>query len=184
MMDAIRELKVRAEILHKRVYAGDARNLARLRILTPFRRSSDEALSEIAPAIRRQHCLNVIAAELGFANWADARRAITGEGRIQDFGTLLCPQRCCVHINLWYKQYDEAAVERRHREGYLIAFRRQYLVVDRFYIETLGLDPADADWKAIGFDWVRPRSRAARTRLYSKLVAQLPRDASLSRFSS
>lgn len=177
MMDAIRELKVRAEILHKRVQTRDARSLGRLRILPSFRRFSDKALSEIAPAIRRQHCLAVIARELGFTNWVDAKRALTDGGRVKDFGTLLCPERCAVHINLWYKQYDEAAAVRQRCEGYLLAYRQQYLVVDRFYIETLGLDPADADWKAIGFDWVRPRNQAPRTRLCSKLVAQLPRDA-------
>ena len=50
-------------------------------------------------------------------------------------------------------------------------------VVDRYFIETLGLDPDDPDWKMIGFDWVRQADVAARTRLYSKLVAQLPREA-------
>jgi hypothetical protein len=49
--------------------------------------------------------------------------------------------------------------------------------VDRFYIESLGLDPDDHDWQAIGFDWVRPRDVDARTRLYAKLVAALPREA-------
>ena len=56
-------------------------------------------------------------------------------------------------------------------------YRRQYVVEDRYFIETLGLDPDDADWEAIGFDGVRPAEVAARTRLYSKLVAQLPREA-------
>lgn len=60
--------------------------------------------------------------------------------------------------------------------GYLLACRRQYLVVDGYFIESLGLDPNDPDWKAIGYDWVRPSDVAARSRLYPKLVAGLPRE--------
>jgi hypothetical protein len=176
MMDAIRELKVRAEILHKRVHAGSARALVRLRAIPEFRRLSDEDLAKASPVIRRRHCLAAVSAELGFPDWTQARRALTGEGSITDFGTLLCPDRCAAHLILWYRRHEEAAAVRRRRSGYLLAHRRHYVVVDRFYIVTLGLDPDDADWEAIGFDWVRPRSRAARARLYAKLVAALPRD--------
>jgi hypothetical protein len=84
--------------------------------------------------------------------------------------------QCCGHLNRWYKTYEEAAAVRKDCRGYLLAYRRQY-VVDRYFIETLSLNPNDPDWEAIGFDWVRPLEVIARTRLYSKLVAQLPREA-------
>ena len=178
MTDAIHELKIRAEILHKRITARDSRALKRLRVLAAFRRSSDEHLVEIAATIRRRDCLTAIAAELGFANWPQAKSALTGQGQTTDFGTLLCPLTLAGgHINRWYTRYEEAAEARATCQGYLLAYRRQYLVVDRYYIEDLGLDPQDEDWEAIGFDWVRPRSVAARARLYAKLVAGLPREA-------
>jgi hypothetical protein len=177
-MDAIRELKVRAEILQKRVRAGNPRALARLTVLPQFRRSSDSTLAELGPAVRRSHCLTVAAMELGFADWTQARCALSGEGSVTDFGTLLCPDRCSKHLNLWFRSYDEAATVRQRRNGYLLAHRKHFVVVDRFYIATLGLDPDDPEWEAAGFDWVHPRSRAARTRIYSKLVAALPRDKS------
>jgi hypothetical protein len=59
----------------------------------------------------------------------------------------------------------------------LLGYKRQYVVVDQYFIESLGLDPADPDWDALGFDWVRPKNVAARSRLYSKLVSRLPREA-------
>src|SRR6266478_2811248 len=122
-MDAIRELKTRAEILHRRLQTEDPKT-----------------------EIRRADCLKKIAAELGFPSWPAAKKAINGEGPVEDFGTLLYP-RHCASLNLWYKTYDEAAAVREAKNGYLLAYRRHYLVVDGYYLEALGLDPADPDWE-------------------------------------
>jgi hypothetical protein len=55
--------------------------------------------------------------------------------------------------------------------SYLLAYKRHFFIVERFYIEALGLDPEDPDWRAIGWDWAKPRSVAARRRLYAKVLA-------------
>ncbi|MBI3406586.1 MAG: hypothetical protein HY046_14125 [Acidobacteria bacterium] len=60
---------------------------------------------------------------------------------------------------------------------FLLGYQRHFVLVDRFYIESLGLDPEDRDWSAIGYDWVRPKSVDARARLFAKAVANLPRAA-------
>ncbi|MBM3812795.1 MAG: hypothetical protein FJW20_14305 [Acidimicrobiia bacterium] len=126
MNDAVKEVQIRAGILHRRVQSGDQTALKR------FRRPAG-------------------------------------------------PTRCGAHINLWYRTRAHAAEVWRQRGGYLLAFRRQFLIVDRFYIETLGLDPDDAAWRALGFDWTRPDAGdgaciAARRKLYSALVALMPRE--------
>ena len=154
-MDAIRELKTRAEILHRRMQTTNPH-----------------------ATIRRADCLKQVAAELGFPSWPAAKNAINGEGPVEDFGTLLYPRLGAGFLNLWYKTYEEAATVREAKNGYLLAYRRHYLVVDGYYLEALGLDPADPDWEAMGFDWVRPRDLAARSRLYGKLVQALPRTVS------
>ena len=179
-MDAIRELKTRAEILHRRIQTNDHRAIGRLRVLPDFRRASYEHLAAATGTIQRRDCLTVIAAELGFASWPRQKTAIGLPVMVQveDFGTMLYPgHRCAGHINRWYKTYEEAAADRESSSGYLLAYKRQYVVVDRYFIESLGLDPADPDWEALGFDWVRPKDVAARSRLYAKLVACLPREA-------
>jgi hypothetical protein len=182
-MDAIRELKTRAEILHRRIQANDHHAIGRLRVLPEFRRASYERLATATGTIRRRHCLTVIAAELGFASWPQAKTAISGDdpgvGPGADFGTILYSGHgCAAHLNRWYKTYEEAAADRTESGGYLLAYKRQYLVVDHYFIQSLGLDPADPDWEALGFDWVRPKSVAARSRLYGQLVASLPRAVS------
>lgn len=88
MNDAVKEVQIRAGILHRRVQSGDQTALKR------FRRPAG-------------------------------------------------PTRCGAHINLWYRTRAHAAEVWRQRGGYLLAYRRQFLIVDRFYIETLGLDPDD-----------------------------------------
>ena len=177
MTEPMRELKVRAELLHRKIQAADVRALARLRVLPEFRRATAESLKALAPTFRRKHCLSVVAAEFGFASWLEMKAVLCGKDQAAGFGTLLCPKRCAAHLNIWCKTYSEAAGIHKGRGGYLLAFRDQYLVVDRYYIESLGLDPDDPDWKALGFDWVRPRDVDARTRLYAKLVTALPREA-------
>jgi hypothetical protein len=171
MTDAIEELKVRAEILHHRVKARDSRALVRLKAMPELRRAAEPELRALAGVIRRRHCLAVVATEAGFPSWTAARNAITGVDAGADFGTLLCPSRCGGFLNLWYARYEDAAMSRRGTHGYLIAYRRQFLVVGREYISTLGLDPDDRDWGRLGYDWVRPADVGARSRLYAKLLA-------------
>ena len=44
-------------------------------------------------------------------------------------------------------------------------------------IGALGLDPDDADWAAIGWDWARPLHVEARLRLYGGLLASTKKAA-------
>ena len=179
-MNATQELRVRAEILHRRIQSGDPGAIQRLRALPDFSRAPVERLRAAAPGIRRGDCLALLARELGFPDWPLAKRALEGDPAASDFGTLLWSTRCTGHLNLWFKTYDEAATVREQTGRYLLAYRHQFVVVDRYYIETLGLDPDDPDWNALGLDWVHPRDPQARSRLYRKLVANLPREAAAS----
>ncbi|MGH9591982.1 MAG: hypothetical protein ACRD5L_02745, partial [Bryobacteraceae bacterium] len=120
MTDPIRELKIRAEILHKKIKSKDPRAIERLRVLPEHRRSPD---------VQRRDCLALVAAELGFSNWPAAKIALSGEGQAEEFGTLLYPNRAA-HLNLWYAAYQDAVPVRAARQGYLLAYKRQYLVVD------------------------------------------------------
>lgn len=178
-MDPVREVKTRAEILHRRIQAGDAEAVARLRVLPEHRRKTEGDLSAAAASIQRKHCLAAVSLELGFSGFEHARRVLDGAAGEADFGKLLYFSEGGARLNIWCASHAEArailrdagdagdAGERR----YLLAYQRHFFLADRHFIEALGLDPDDPDWEAIGWDWARPRVPEARRRLYGKLLA-------------
>ena len=168
MESIVHDLKAKARILQALARKGDREGLQRLRKLPELAHTGDEALP---PVVQRRHCLAVIARELGFDGWAHALSVLTGQ-RSDDFGSLLSPPGAAAHWNIWSASYDEAHAIRAEHGGYLLAYKRHFFIVDRYYLETLGLDPDDADWDRMGRDWVKPHDTAARARLYAKLVAR------------
>ena len=179
MTDPIVELKVRAELLHKAVAANDSHALERLRALPEHRKADAAALAALVEGVRHKHCLAVVAREVGFTGWDHAVRVIEGDPAEADFGDLLSSPGRGAFLNQWLATYDEAKAI--HRElcvsgagSYLLAFRRHFFLTERGYVESLGLDPDDADWAAMGWDWARPASVDARRRLYGRLVTRQP----------
>lgn len=162
---AVASLKHYARILHRRIQQGEPQAVRRLRAL---RELADTDSDQLPGMVQRKHCLTASALQVGFQSWPHALEVL--EGHAQDFGTLLYPATCHGHYNLWSAHYDEARNIREEHGGYLLAYRRQFLIVDGHYIESLGLDPEDPDWGAMGRDWVRPNDPVARARLYEKLV--------------
>ena len=177
-MDPVGELKIRAEILHKRLASGSADAIARLRALPEMRRADERELAAMANDTRRKHCLAIVAREYGFSGWEHAHRVLDGDANETDFGTLLHGEGASAILKPWFASYQEAraSLDGAPRDGsrrYLLAYRRDFFVVDRHFIETLGLDPVDTDWQAIDWDWPRPRDPIARRRLYQKRLTAL-----------
>lgn len=175
-MDPVRELKTRAELLHKQLASNDDKALLRLRALPELGRADEAALAAAAPGIRRKHCLAVVARECGFSSWERARLALAGEPGAPELGTLLYGRDGGV-LHHWFATYEEARV---HVEalpeaspGYLLAYKHHFFVADRAFVASLGLDPDDPDWQAIGWDWAQPADLAARSRLYAKRLASM-----------
>lgn len=174
MVDAIDDLKAQARVLHRLVRSSDVTALERLRTLDGWSEWSDGALKD---RVRRKHCLLLVAQEFGFKNWVHAVTVLSSASS-GDFGTLLYPIGANAYWNVWSAHYEEALRIREEHGGFLLAYRQQYLIVDEFFIGTLGLDPKDPDWNAIGRDWVCPRLPEARQRLYAKLIEQRRRHRS------
>ncbi|WP_282608035.1 hypothetical protein [Pelagibius sp. Alg239-R121] len=166
MVELIDKLKTEARLLHRKAAEGDSAALARIRKVHEDPKLDD---AELKPAVKRRHCLGAIARDLGFDGWAHAVQVIKGNNS-RDFGKMLYPHGCSAHSNIWSASYAEARKIHDDVGGYLLAYRHHYFIVDADYIRTLGLDPEDSDWQAIGYDWVKPKSTEARERLYSKVV--------------
>jgi hypothetical protein len=175
-MNAIRESRVRAEVLHHGVRAMNPVALTRLRMLPELRKADEAVLRAAAVTVRRKHCLAVVAKELGFDSWEHACRVLGGDPQEADFGKLLYGDNWGSRLNHWFATYEDARAFLDGRSPnaerlYLLAYKRHFFIVERYYIEALGLDPEDPDWRAIGWDWPRPRIAVARLRLYAKVLA-------------
>jgi len=71
-------------------------------------------------------------------------------------------------VNRWFSTYEEARASLEAVGGYLFPYGTQFFVTEREGVRELGLDPADPDWVAIGWDWVRPADPEALKRLKEK----------------
>jgi hypothetical protein len=175
MADVLDYFRAQARILHRTVKTGDRVAIHRVRTIDELCGLDDDALTQ---RIRRRHCLATVAREAGFDGWPHLVDVIGG-ATSGDFGTSLYPAGADAHWNIWSASYNEAREIRRQHGGYLLAYRRHFFIVDRYFVETLRLDPDDPDWELMGRDWVRPRLAAARERMYEKLVRlRLPQRAS------
>ncbi|MCB9588230.1 MAG: hypothetical protein H6718_22670 [Polyangiaceae bacterium] len=172
--DPVKELKLRAKFLHRAVMRSDPAAVKRLRALPELRRADDAAIVAQGGELRRKHCLAVVARECGFPSWEHALRALSGDVEISEHGTLLYSSSGV--LNHWFSSYDEAhaawADARRDGVAYLFAYKRDYFVTGVAFVESLGLDPDDPDWQALGWNWVKPANVEARARLfYKRLLA-------------
>ncbi|MCA8965100.1 MAG: hypothetical protein KDC48_09435 [Planctomycetes bacterium] len=110
--------------------------------------------------VTRAQILDVLAWEGGHLDWA---ALLTAELPLLARVTMYV-ERMSLSLNQWFVDHAEAAAALAGG-GYLIPYRKQFVIVDRAGIEELGLDPDDPDWERIGFDWVHPRDPEARLRL-------------------
>ncbi len=143
MIDPVRELRVRAEILQKALASADPRALERLRALPEMRRAAAPALAATAATTRRKHCLAVVAREHGFSSWEHALRVLDGNPREVDFGTMLYGERSGGFLHPWFATYAEAraCMDDATRSGahpFLLAFGRQFFVAEGAFVATLG----------------------------------------------
>ena len=136
MIDPIRELNIRAKLLHHDVDAGVASAAERLRALPELRRASADQLTAFASRIQRKHCLAAAAREAGFQGWEHAIRVLGGDEGEPDHGELLCPKNAATFLNHWFANYDEAREVHAASGGYLLAFRRQSFIAGSDYVAT------------------------------------------------
>jgi hypothetical protein len=169
------ECKIQASLLLKDLRGEDvprARRAAERFQVLPFLRTHEpEAILGRRSSIRLKHALAVVAAELGYATWADCKRRLeTPPNQRLDTETFFA-RMASAYLNRWFARYDEARASLEAEGGYLFPFRRQFFICEAGFLKAREIDPAHPDWERIGRDWVRPHDEAARDRLERTLVA-------------
>ena len=173
----IEELKRRARRLHRQAQQADPAGLDLVRQLPSMR---ELTAPEIAETVRRRHCLAALATALGFRGWPNLKALLeTMAPKDQlnaevisdlDYGTVMYRDSGGSFWNIWSASYDEAQQIRSEHGGFLLAYRRQFMVVEHHFVRWLGSDPDDEDWTRIGRDWVRPADFDAWARLTARAI--------------
>lgn len=106
-------------------------------------------------APRLRDCLHEVARAVGFQHWEHARRVLGGQAQWgEDMGRFWYAPRCIVHLNTWIADRDQALAARERTSGFLLPYRRQFVLVEEGFVRELGLDPADPAWEAARRDLV------------------------------
>jgi hypothetical protein len=159
----LEELKIKAAILLKDLGNDDpvkhtkaAERLLRL----PFLAHSNTAgiLSDRG-FFRLKHAQAVIAIENGCTSWDLLRKKVIEED-------CLYHRSCGGYLNVWFAHYDEAKAYHATHGGYLLQFRKDYIVCTSEYIKCLGLAHMPDEWHSIGYNWIEPRDKEAWKRLF------------------
>jgi hypothetical protein len=159
--DVIDQLKIRARFLQRQIARLEPQARRRARLLPELRGLREEALQE---TVQRRHCLAILARELGLNGWSHLAELWSSE-TASEWGKLFYPAQCGGHWNIWSSALEEARAIRAEHGGYLLPYRHQMLIVERSFIEDLGLDAEHPDWTRIGRNWLEPGDLAARHRL-------------------
>lgn len=165
-MHLLEHLKDRARHLHRTAHSNTEASLLRLRRHPELRALDADNAKTL---LKRRHCLAILAMECGFDGWSHLTRVLGGQTD-GDFGTSLHRSDCVAYSNVWFAAYDQARTVWAEHGGYLLPYKRQFLLADRYYVAALGLDPDHSDWGLMGRDWVRPLDIEARSRLYAVLI--------------
>ncbi|MEM7734285.1 MAG: hypothetical protein AAF267_00705 [Deinococcota bacterium] len=169
--------KTRASLLLKGLRSDDperARTAAlRLGKLPQFANLIPQALATQETRVQHKHALNVIALEQGYADWAALKHVLEQDCINSLQATWLYPPQCHGFLNEWHAHYEVAKAAHVRVGGYLLTYKRHYFVCTQDYIQTLGLDPDDADWAQLGWDWANPADEATKRRLERKLLKVL-----------
>jgi len=156
---SVKECKIQASILLKSLHSNQLTQIMqaakRFQQLPEFAEISLETIAHAE--IKHKNALAVIALEKGFASWADLKCQL--------------PFIRGGFLNQWFKNYDDAKSYLQSNGGFLFPFQNQFFVCNSDYLNNLGFNSEDSDWKLIKFDWVKPKDKEAWKRLYKKWMA-------------
>ncbi|MBW8880375.1 MAG: hypothetical protein JF615_02815 [Asticcacaulis sp.] len=149
------------------VYKRDAARLLKaLRAGEPDAETRFGQLHEPPAALQLKHALAVVAHEAGFDSWTALKKA----GDAPDFSDIFARPGVSDSLNAWFASYDEARTYHQSHGGVLLPYRHQIFVTSMAVLIRMGFEADHPDWKAIGYDFVRPASSEAYSRIKAALL--------------
>jgi hypothetical protein len=142
------ELKTRARLRLNALSDGDPEIVKHAHWISKKRRWP------IPPEWKLQHAFNIVATQIGFRDWEQARRVLSGLAKPgDDMGGFWYDFGCELLLNNWFANYDEAkAFHRQANERWLFPYAKQFVVGETNFIKTLLLDPALPQWEQVNRD--------------------------------
>lgn len=167
-LSRLEKLKAQAAILLKKFNSDDAliaqKATERFLKLPFLKHSNIEAVQKDKEFFRLKHSYQVLAIEHGHNNWKTLREQIIKE-------ECMYHPSIGVYLNIWFGNYNEAWAYHKKNGGYLLYYRQYYYVCDKEAIRSMGLDTFDKEWKAIGYNAVKPESQEAYSIIYKRAKA-------------
>jgi hypothetical protein len=167
------EYRLEAESLYRDLCDGTGavtlRAAKRFQALGAWQTLPAREIRANARSIELEDAQEVVARENGFTNWAQLASQ-TGDAPFVFHTARLFPEKADVFLNLWFRSYEDArAAHQAEPDLLLFPYGEQFVLCEPALLGWLGADPHDADWEAIGRDWVQPLDEAARSRLAARL---------------
>ena len=131
--------------------AGSRAAAERLRKVPAFSASSVDDLLRDVERVQLKHAQWAVALEEGQRDWKT----------LKDAADFFWYPRHSAHLNAWYARYDDARACLDQNGGYLLTHHGKYFVCEAGYVRSLGLDPDDPRWTAVGYDVARPLDKRA-----------------------
>lgn len=161
----IERLKTQANFLLKDLNNATkepAQNAAERFLQLPFLKYSNAAnILADKSFFRLKHAYHVLAIEAGHTNWVSLREQLIKEDCMYHSG-------CSTYLNIWFANYNEAYAYFIKNGGYLLSYRQYFYVCNAEVIKVLKLDKCQAEWEAIGYNWVKPANINAYNRIYKQ----------------
>ncbi len=159
----VNELKVQASLLIKALRSPQInltqQALRRCQQYPGFTHFSQQQLEVACLGLKRKTALNIVALEHGWENWA---------ALVKRYDTRWYPINSPFTLN-WFSSYQEAKICQQEIAGFLLPYQNQFFVCNHHYIEWLGLDAQDDNWKKINFDAAHASHERALSQLTKKL---------------
>jgi hypothetical protein len=153
---SIQESKIKASLLLKWLRSDEQEKaekaLKRLAGIALFQGISFKEMRQKIASVKLKHALEAVALEAGYSSWKE----------LIDNEDISWYRQSSPFVMLWFSNYEEAKECLGIKdEGYLLCYKSDYFIASAAYIDFIGLDPKDKNWRAIGYDTAKPEDNQA-----------------------